>query len=157
MQIGSAIIATTQAEEEGDLTVGDAWEDLAKTNPRIRGALMKLVVGGAWSGLFEAHIPIFLAIAMTDGIRQRIPFMGLAETLLTDEPEEAGGEGMPSGLAQMMGGISPDDMAQMMATAQMMMGQAAAHVPRAPNVPREPVNGVPWAQEAPREHSGDPE
>ncbi len=152
--IGSAIIATTRADDEDDLTVGDAWENLAKTNPRIRAFLMKLMAGGAWTGLFTAHLPILMAIAMKDGIRQRIPFMQLAETLLTDEPGEgAEGEAVPSGLAQMMGGINPDDMAQMMAMAQGMMGQMAANVPRPANGPREPMNGAPWAQDGPREHA----
>lgn len=156
--IGSAVIASTRALDEDDLTVGDAWENLAKTNPRVRAFLMKLMSGGAWTGLFTAHLPILMAIAMKDGIRQRIPFMALANTLLTDEPDEpagqdgAAGAPVPSGLAQMMGGIGPEDMAQMMAMAQGLMGQAAASVPRAPSVPREPVNGAPWAQEAPRDH-----
>lgn len=145
--IGSAIIATTRADDEDDLTVGDAWETLAKTNPRIRAFLMKLMAGGAWTGLFTAHLPILMAIAMKDGIRERIPFMQLADTLLTDEPFEAGGEPAPSGLAQMMGGINPDDMAQMMSVAQSMMGQMANGVPRPPNGPREPVGG--------REHPAD--
>jgi hypothetical protein len=157
MEIGTAVIACTRAEDDDDVTVGDAWEELARTNPRIRAFLMRLMVGGAWSALFTAHLPILMAIAMKDGIRQRIPFLGLAQTLLTDEPDD-GGEAVPSDLAQMMGGIGPEDMAQMMAVAQGLMGQMAAGVPRAPNMPpRGPVNGAPWPQEAPREHPADPE
>lgn len=154
--IGVAVIATTQADPDDDdpTTVGDAWENLARTNPRIRAFLLKLVTGGAWSAVFEAHLPILLAIVMKDGIRSRLPLMGLMESFLTDEPDGDDGEPQPSGLAQMMGGISPDDMAQMIQMGQMMMGQAAANVPRAQGVPREPVNGAAWAQEAPREHSG---
>lgn len=156
-EIGTAVIACTRADpddEDGeDTTVGEAWENLAKTNPRIRAFLLRFIQGGAWSGVFTAHVPIFMAIAMKDGIRERIPLLQLADALLVEEPEEAGGEQMPSGLSQMMGGINPDDMAQMMAMAQGMMGQMAAGVPRAPNMPRGPVNGFPGAQEAPREHS----
>lgn len=154
--IGVAVIATTHADPDDDdpTTVGDAWENLARTNPRIRAFLLKLVTGGAWSAVFEAHMPILLAIVMKDGIRSRLPLMGLMESFLTDEPDGDDGELQPSGLAQMMGGISPDDMAQMIQMGQMMMGQAAANVPRAQGVPREPVNGAAWAQEAPREHSG---
>jgi hypothetical protein len=114
---------------------------------------MRLMVGGAWSALVTAHLPIFMALAMKEGIRSRIPLLGLAETLLTDEPDGAGGEQVPSGLAEMMGGINPEDMAQMVAVAQGMMGQMAAGMPRAQNVPRDPVNGAGWAQEGPREHS----
>lgn len=152
MDIGTAIIASTRAVDEDDVTVGEAWEELAKANPRVRAFLLHLLVGGMVSNLVEAHLPIILAIVMKDGIRRRIPLLGLAETLLTDEPEGAG-EPVPSGLAEMMGGINPQDMAQMMAMAQGLMGQVAADVPRAPNVPREPVNGAAWAQDAPREHS----
>lgn len=139
--IGTAIIATTRADDEDDVTVGDAWENVAKTNPRIRAFLMKLMAGGAWTGLFTAHLPILMAIAMKDGIRQRIPFMQLAETLLTDDAEGEGtdGEAVPSGLAQMMGGINPDDMAQMMAMAQGFMGQVAQNIPRPANGPRPPA------------------
>lgn len=154
--LGSAVIfcATKQAEddEDEDTTVGEAWEAVAKTNPRIRAFLLRLMVGGAWSSLATAHMPIFMAIAMKESVRERIPFMGLAEVLLTDEPEGAGAEAAPSGLSQMMGGIKPDDMAQMMAMAQGMMGQMVADMPRSQGVPREPVNGHPWPQEAPREH-----
>lgn len=161
-ELGGAIIASaTRAaddDDDDDTTVGEAWEAVAKSNPRIRAFLLKLMVGGAWSALFTAHLPIFMAIAMKESVRSRIPFLQLAETLLTDEPEGgAGGGAVPSGLAQMMGGINPDDMAQMMAMAQGLMGQMAADVPRAPNVPREPVNGFPGAQEAPREHAVGPE
>lgn len=143
--IGTAVIvsATKQPDddEDEDTTVGEAWEAVAKSNPRIRAFLLKLMVGGAWSALFTAHLPIFMAIAMKEGIRGRIPFLQLAETLLTDEPEGEGadGEAAPSGLAQMMGGINADDMAQMMGMAQAFMGQMAQGVPRPANGPREPV------------------
>jgi hypothetical protein len=140
--IGSAVIACTRAEDEDDTTVGEAWENLAKTNPRIRAFLLKLMTGGAWTGLFMAHMPIFMAIAMKDGVRERIPFLQLAETLLTDEPDGEGGEAVPSGLAQAMGGINPQDMAQMMAMAQGFMGQMANGVPRPPNTPRDPGIGA---------------
>lgn len=154
--VGTAVImsATKQADDEDDedTTVGEAWEAVAKSNPRIRAFLLRLMVGGAWSALLTAHLPILMAIAMKDGIRERIPFMQLATTLLTDEPEDTGGEAVPSDLAQMMGGINPSDMAQMMAVAQGMMGQMAAQVPRPPGTPREPVNGAVWAQEAPKQH-----
>jgi hypothetical protein len=150
MEIGSAVIACTRAEDEDDTTVGEAWENLAKTNPRIRAFLMRLMQGGAWTGVFMAHLPIFMAIAMKDGIRERLPLPRLADALLTDE-DEAGGGPVPSGLSQMMGGVSPEDMAQMMAVAQGMMGQMAAGVPRASNVPRREPE-MPWPQEAPREH-----
>ena len=141
--LGTAVIACTRAEDEDDTTVGEAWENLAKANPRVRAFLLKALQTGAWSGLFMAHAPIFLAIAMKPGIRERLPFWGMADALLLDE-DEAGGPEVPSGLAQMMGGIGPEDMAQMMAMAQGLMGQMAG---RAPNMPREPVASHPEVSE----------
>lgn len=137
---GSAVIACTRAEDEDDVTVGDAWEDLAKTNPRIRAFLLKLMTGGAWTALFTAHLPILLALAMKESIRDRIPLLGLAETLLTDEPEP-GGAASPSDLSQAMGGIGPEDLAQMVAMAQNMMGDMTNGQVRGASVPREPTAG----------------
>jgi len=147
--IGTAIIATTRVdpdadpEDQEDTTVGEAWENLAKTNPRVRAFLLKFMAGGAWTGLATAHLPILLAVMLKDGIRERIPLLDLAAAFLTDEPDD-GGQEVPSGLSQMMGGINPDDMAQMMQMAQGLMGQMANGVPRASNVPRMP--------DGPREH-----
>ena len=158
--IGSAVIACTMTDpdDDEDTTVGEAWENLAKTNPRIRAFLLRMMTGGAWTGLFMAHMPIFMAVAMKDGIRERIPLMGLANALLTDEPEpEHGnaGEPVPSGMAQMMGGIGPEDMAQMMAMAQGLMGQMANGVGRQPNMTREPTLSPESNHFMQREHPAD--
>ncbi len=155
--IGTAIIATTKPakpsedddedDHEDHLTVGEAWEALAKTNPRIRMWLLRFIAGGAMSDLFEAHLPILLAVLMVDGIRQRLPLAGLAQAFLQDDDEDDE-DGSP--LAQMMGGINPQDMAQMMNMAQQFMGQAAANVPRAPSTPyRGPYDMNPPAQPDP--------
>lgn len=143
--IGTAIIATTKApkpseddedDQDDHLTVGEAWEALAKTNPRIRMWLLRFIAGGAMSDLFEAHLPILLAILMVDGIRNRLPLAGLAEAFLTDYDED---DDVPTSFTQMMGGgINPQDLAQMMNVAQQMMGQAAANVPRPPMPYRGP-------------------
>jgi len=156
--LGNAIIAITRADDEEDVTVGDAWEEVAKTNPRIRAFLLKIMARGAMAELFRVHLPIFLVIMMKPAIQRRLPILKLADVLLTDEPEEgAGGEAVPSDMAQMMGGINAEDMAQMMSMAQGMMGQMGAAMPRSQGVPREPVNGATWSQEGPREHSAGPE
>src|SRR5579872_1893542 len=76
-EIGDAIISCTKKESDDDVTVGEAWEDLARTNPRVRALLLKILQGGAWGQLFMAHMPIFMAIVMKDGIRKHIPFMKL--------------------------------------------------------------------------------
>lgn len=133
--IGSAVIASAtkdpDAEADDDTTVGEAWENLAKTNPRIRAFLLRAIQGGAWTTLFETHMPILLAIALKDGIRRRIPLLKLADAFLLDNDDNDA----PSDLSQAMGGINPQDMAQMMQMAQAMMGDVANNMPRTPNMP----------------------
>jgi len=136
--IGSAVIATTVQHEDDDVTVGEAWENLAKSNPRVRALLLNLMKGGAYTDLFTAHLPILLAVLMRDGIREKIKFLPIAEAFLVDDDETE----EPSGLSRMMGGINPDDMAQMMAVAQGMMGQVAQDMSRGPSVPRDPAAEV---------------
>lgn len=137
--IGTAIIATTHPQDEDGLTVGEAWENIAKTNPRIRAFWLRLIAGGAMGDLFMAHLPIFMAVMMVEGIRERLPIMKLAEAVLVDDTQDPGGTPMPSDLSQMMGGINPADMAQMMNMAQGMMNGVVNDMQRAPNVPREPT------------------
>jgi hypothetical protein len=136
--IGSAVIATTVQHEDDDVTVGEAWENLAKSNPRIRALLLNLMKGGAYTDLFTAHLPILLAVMMRDGIREKLKFLPIAEAFLVDDDDT----GAPSDLSQMMGGINPADMAQMMQMAQGMMGQVAADMPRGQGVPRDPAQEV---------------
>jgi len=119
--IGTAIIETTRKETDDDVTVGEAWEELAKTNPRIRAFLLKLISGGAYGQLLMAHLPIVLAILMKDAIRKRLPFQRIMDAMLVDR-DEATGEEAPSDIAAMMGNLSPADVQQMMGMAQAMMG-----------------------------------
>ena len=134
--IGIAIIESTKntAEDgEADDSVGAAWDEVARTNPRIRRFLLKAIAGGAWGQLLMAHAPILLAVLMKDGIRRHIPFMKLMEAFLSDDgvyDVDTSGEGPPAGggLADMMAGLRPEDMQQMMAMAQGMMGRVAGDV-----------------------------
>lgn len=142
--IGTAIIATTRKPDPEDddddvLTAGEAWEALAKNNPRVRVWLMRMVVGGSYSDLFNVHLPILLAIVMKESIRRRIPLMGLVEAYLGSDPEDQ--DAGQQGAGPMMGGLAMPDLAQMMQVAEAMMGQAAMNVPRAPNMPRGPGAG----------------
>lgn len=126
-EVGEAIILCTRKDpdDEDASTVGEAWEELARTNPRIRAFLTRALSTGAWGTLVMAHAPILLAILMKDSIRRHIPGMRLAEAFLTEDDEDqddaGGGMPMPSGLAQMMGGITPEDVNQMMGMFQGMM------------------------------------
>lgn len=115
--IGTAIIESTHDEEDGTGSVGWAWDQLAKTNPRVRAFLLKCLTGGAWGALVMAHAPIAMAVVMKDGIRRHIPFMRLVEAAA--EPDEASKEG-EGGLP---GGMTAGDVQQMMGLAQQMMAQ----------------------------------
>jgi hypothetical protein len=113
--VGQALIDITRAEDDDDVTVGDAWEALARSNPRVRAFLLRLLAGGAWSGVFAVHMPVLMALLMKDSIRKRIPFGGLLMAVADDgEDSPAPGEGT------VFDGLRQDDMAQMMTMAQAM-------------------------------------
>lgn len=117
-EVGNAIISVTKKESEDDVTVGEAWEEIAKVNPRIRAFLLKMISGGAWSQLFMAHLPIFLALVMKPQVAKHIPFNNLVGAVLTDDDE-----GTPSEESRQLGGLRPDDVDQMMDFAQQMASQ----------------------------------
>lgn len=139
-QVGAAIISCTVPDIDDDdgLTVGEAYEELAKVNPRIRAFLLKAVSGGAWGALFMAHGPFFLAVLMKDSIRNRIPLVRLVDAFTGDEDQEQGSDGFPAG---MFGGMGPEDAAQMMAMAQGMMAGMAGAMPRGMNDGRPAEQG----------------
>lgn len=137
--IGFAIIESTRNtadEGEADDSVGAAWDEVARTNPRIRKFLLKLIAGGAWGQLIMAHAPILLAILMKEGVAKHIPFMQLMQAFLSDgpdtdahaahEPDGSGAQAGGGGLSGLLDGLRPEDLEQMQGLAQqMMMGQAA--------------------------------
>lgn len=140
--IGTAIIESarnTAEPGEPDDSVGAAWDELARTNPRIRKFVMKCVAGGAWGQLVMAHAPIGMAIIMKPAILKHIPFQGVIESMAEpDEDTPAGEGGLPGGMtaadaqqmadlaqqqaARMGMSISPEVAGQMAAMAQSMMG-----------------------------------
>jgi hypothetical protein len=123
--IGQALIDITRAEDPEDVTVGDAWEQLAQSNPRVKAFLLKLLAGGAWSGVFMAHAPVFAAILMKDSIRRRIPLARLLAATVEDEGEGPG-EAPAGGLVDTpFGPMRTEDVEQMMAMAQATFGMAA--------------------------------
>lgn len=115
--IGIAVIESAE-------DCGEAWDELARTNPRVRAFLMKLISGGAWGSVLFAHLPILMAIIMKDGIRKHIPFMRLIDSVM--EPDE-GDEGNP--LNGFLAGMTEEDMGQMVQMAQGLMGNMARTVP----------------------------
>ena len=141
--IGQALIDITRKDtlDDGqpdpeDITVGEAWEEIARTNPRIRAFLMKVIAGGAWGQLFMVHAPVLLAILMKDAIRKHIPFSRLFEAFLGDDSEdgEAPAAGTPAE------GLTMPDMGQMMAMAQQVAAQMMNG--RMPSSPRPPEASV---------------
>lgn len=127
--VGQAIINATKKEFDDDVTVGEAWEEVAKYNPRVRAFLLMMMSGQGWASLFWAHAPIFLAILMKDGIRNRIPFMGAATALL--EPED---DGTP-GISEMLGGLNASDIESMMG----MFSDGLEQMARNASMPRQPM------------------
>lgn len=94
---------------------GEAWEDLARVNPRVRAFLMKLLKGSGWSAVFMAHLPILMAILMKEGIRKHIPILNVMGAALEDEDGAAD-------ISEAMGGLTPEDLKGMMGMAQTLMG-----------------------------------
>ncbi len=86
-EVGQAMIDATKKESEDDVTVGEAWEEIARVNPRIRAFLTKLISGGAWGQLFMAHAPIFLAVVMKPAIISHIPFAKVIESMAAPEED----------------------------------------------------------------------
>lgn len=137
--VGQALIDITRKDDAEDVTVGEAWEQLARTNPRIRGFLLKMIAGGAVGQLFMCHAPVLMAIVMKDAIRKHLPFPKLAEAFLTPDTEE-GGDGSAPADGTPLEGLTVPDMDQMMAVAkqfaeQAMGGGRGASGPRVPVAP----------------------
>ena len=121
-EVGNAIIEATKKEDDDDITVGEAWEELARTNVRIRRFLLKMIAGGAWGQLFMAHAPILLAVIMKDSVRRFIPFMKIIESMAEPDDDSAPGEG---GLP---GGMTAGDVAEASRLAQAQMAKMGFEV-----------------------------
>lgn len=145
--LGVAVIACTKKEDEDDITVGEAWEALAKNNPRIRAFLMSITTTGDWTALFMAHAPILGAVLMKEGIRKHLPLQGLIEAFLDHEGEEddaeedqdEDGAPVPAGMPAAFAALTPQDMAMMQGMANKMMAGFASKMPRGPANGRAPV------------------
>lgn len=61
---------TAQAMAENSGRCADAWVELASKNDNVRRAILALIEGGAWSGIFLAHTPILLTM-IPDNIAAR--------------------------------------------------------------------------------------
>jgi hypothetical protein len=123
--IGTAIIESARnsaAPDEPDDSVGAAWDELARTNPRVRAFLMKAITGSALMQLVIAHAPIGMAIVMKPAIMRRIPFQRLVTSMA--EPDDGAGPG-EGGLP---GGMTAADVRQMQELAAQQMGRMGMQV-----------------------------
>lgn len=126
--IGGALIAMTRKESDDDTTVGEAWEELARTNPRVRAFLLRLIEGGAWGQLMMAHMPLVMAVLLKDAVRRRVPLMRVLGDVLADDEE--GPASFPTGLTQ-------GDLEQAMSLAAEQFGLMMDG--RVPGMPRQPM------------------
>lgn len=135
-RLGMAFIDMSEKEDEDDITVGEAWEELAKVNPAIRGFLLKLVTGGAYGGLFFAHLPLLIVVLTMEPIARRFPLGQVLLALREDGDDGQDGEqlaggfdlgqlgamaaggGLGSMFADLMQGMTPADLANAAAFAQ---------------------------------------
>lgn len=124
--VGLAVIECTRKDPEDpeELTVGEAWEELAKVNPRVRGWLLNAIKGGTWQALVFAHAPIGVALLTKDWVRRLIPglsFERLAEVLLEEDEDSEPGDLRPA---------DADEMRRMAeAQAQKMAAKMGVRVP----------------------------
>ena len=122
--IGQALIDITRAEDPEDITVGDAWEAYARTHPRVRAFLIRVLSGSASAELFRAHLPVLAAVVMKEAIRERIP-LGRLFMAFADDDEQNGTDGAEADSSgQGFSGLSEADIEGAMAFAQSMMERA---------------------------------
>ena len=126
-EVGQAFIeaASNTADVDGeDDSVGAAWDEVCRTNPRIRRFVLKVIAGGAWGSLMWAHSPIFLAIALK--LFKDNP--GLLGKLIRAmaEPDEDASDG------EKAEALTPGDLEQMMGMVGPMMAKMGMAMPAAP-------------------------
>jgi hypothetical protein len=146
-EIGQALIECTRRDvdpdtgepDPEDTTVGEAWEEIAKVNPRIRRVLLKLIEGGAWGALLMAHAPILVAILTKESVLRRLPLARLMTAFMSDDDTETGAGGEPS-LGGLFASLTPEDMAQAMAAFGQFMPDAPTPKPDRPfTAQRQPM------------------
>lgn len=130
--IGEAFIYCTRvdtevAEDERELTVGEAWEQLARSNPRIRAFVLRIIAGGDVGDLVMAHAPIGVALFMKPWIQRFINPERLIESMTeADEEEEEG-----TAAAGLTGEDVKDMQELAMRQARQMARRAGVHVTEA--------------------------
>jgi hypothetical protein len=103
-----------EGEEPADDSVGAAWDEVARGNPRIRRFCLAMIQGGAWGALAMAHTPLLLAVAMKF-VSANPGFVGKMIKSMAEPDEDT-----PEGDGGLPGGLTAGDMSQMMSMAQQM-------------------------------------
>ena len=136
--VGQAFINSTLKVDDEDLTVGDAWEEIARTNPKIRAILMRLLEGNAWMNLFMAHLPILLAVMSEAGFLDNMPLGKMLAAFMSAPPSGNGEASHGDAVSDLLSTIDPADAAQIMGIAQGMM----ANITAGQGMPRTPTPGA---------------
>jgi hypothetical protein len=114
-EMGAAFIACTRrdtGDDADELTVGEAWENLCRTNPRVRRFVLKAIAGGAAGDLIMAHAPIGIAFMMKPLVQKLIPFERLISSVAEPDDDTPDGEG------DLPGGMTAADFGEMQAAAE---------------------------------------
>lgn len=136
-ELGAALMMVATSEGDGDLTVGDAWEEVARTNVRVRAVLLRLISGGSWSRVAWAHAPIGMAILAKPAIARRLPLARFvdawAEGARGEQAQAAArSTDVPPSMADLFSGVSEEEMQAAAMMAQTMMAQMSVFGPPGP-------------------------
>jgi hypothetical protein len=148
--VGEALIEITRKEDDADTTVGEAWENIARHNVRVRRVLLALIRGGDWGALVWAHSPVIMAILMKDSVQKHLPLHKIVAAFFSSDEDEgppppAGavpGEVIPpdmpgspgNGAGPLPGGLTKEDLMQLSEVADRLMSNGprrSAGMPRA--------------------------
>ena len=110
--LGEAFIACTKrdpgSDDADELTVGEAWENLCKTNPRIRRWVLTAIASGAVGDLIMAHAPIGIAFMMKPWVQRFIHMERLIESMAAADDDDT-----PEGEGELPGGMTAADVGEM--------------------------------------------